>query len=60
MWYGNTYAFMGWEANSQTQVVSQIIKHNPVLVAMDANVSPDVLKAVIRHCNAANIASESH
>lgn len=43
----------------QTQVVSQITKHDPVLVAMDANVSPNVLKAVVLHCNAANITSES-
>jgi hypothetical protein len=25
---------------------------------MDANVSPDVLRAIIQHCNAANITSE--
>ena len=43
----------------QTQVVSQITKHDPALVAMDANVSSDVLKAVVQHCNAANITSES-
>lgn len=59
MWYGGTYVFIGREVNSQTQVVSQITKHDPALVAMDANVSPDVLKAVIKHCNAANITSES-
>jgi len=59
MWYDDTYVFIGREANSQTQVVSQITKHDPALVAMDANVSPDVLKAVIQHCNAANITSES-
>jgi len=39
----------------EVQVISQIIKHNPALVAMDANVSPDVLSAVIQHCNAENI-----
>jgi len=49
----------GWETNSQTQVISHINKHDPALVAMDANVSPDVLRAVIQHCNAANITSES-
>ncbi|KAI9512927.1 indigoidine synthase A-like protein [Russula earlei] len=38
-------------------VVSQIIKHEPVLVALDANVSSDVLKAVTQHCNTANITS---
>jgi len=43
----------------EVQVISQIIKHNPALVAMDANVSPDVLSAVIQHCNASNITSES-
>jgi hypothetical protein len=49
-----------WEANCYyAQVVSQIIKYDPAIVAMDANVSPDVLKAVIQHCNAANITSES-
>lgn len=59
MRYDDTYVFMGREVNSQTQVVSQITKHDPALVAMDANVSPDVLKAVIQHCNAGNITSES-
>ncbi len=49
----------GWETNSQTQVISHVNKHDPALVAMDANVSPDVLRAVIQHCNAANITSES-
>ena len=47
------------EANCYAQVVSQIIKYDPAIVAIDANVSPDVLKAVIQHCNAANITSES-
>jgi hypothetical protein len=47
-----------WEANYYAQVVSQIIKYDPAIVAMDANVSPDVLKAVIQHCNVANITSE--
>ncbi|KAI0307990.1 Indigoidine synthase A like protein-domain-containing protein [Multifurca ochricompacta] len=37
------------------EVVSHIIRHAPALVAMDANVSPDVLKAVVRHCNTANV-----
>jgi len=36
-------------------VVSQIIKYDPAIVAMDANVSPDVLSAVIQHCNEAKI-----
>jgi hypothetical protein len=49
----------GWEANYYAQVVSQIIKYDPAIVAMDANVSPDVLNTVIRHCNEANITSES-
>jgi hypothetical protein len=49
----------GWEANYYAQVVSQIIKYDPAIVAMDANVSPDVLGAVIQHCNAVNITSES-
>jgi hypothetical protein len=46
------------EANCYTQVVSQIIKYDPAIVAIDANVSPDVLKTVIQHCNVANITSE--
>ena len=41
------------------QVVSQIIKYDPAIVAMDANVSPDVLSTVIQHCNEAKITSES-
>ncbi len=41
------------------EVASQITRYDPAIVAMDANVSPDVLKAVIQHCNAANITSES-
>jgi hypothetical protein len=57
--YGSTYTCEGWNADAEAQVISQIIKHDPALVAMDANVSPDVLKAVIQHCNAANITSES-
>ncbi|KAF8482161.1 indigoidine synthase A-like protein [Russula ochroleuca] len=36
-------------------VISQIIKYDPAIVAMDANVSPDVLRTIIQHCNAANI-----
>jgi hypothetical protein len=59
MWYDETHVFIGREANSHTQVVSQITKHDPALVAMDANVSPDVLKAVIQHCNVAKVTSES-
>jgi hypothetical protein len=49
----------GWEANCYAQVVSQIIKYDPTIVAMDANVSPDVLSTVIQHCNEAKITSES-
>ena len=49
----------GWEANHHAQVVSQIIKYDPAIVAMDANVSPDVLSTVIQHCNEAKITSES-
>ena len=41
------------------QVVSQIIKYDPAIVAMDANVSPDVLSTMIQHCNGAKITSES-
>jgi hypothetical protein len=48
----------GWEINYHAQVVSQIIKYDPAIVAMDANVSPDVLSAVIQHCNAVKITSE--
>ena len=48
-----------WEANYYAQVVSQIIKYNPAIVAMDANVSPDVLSTVIQHCNESKIISES-
>ena len=48
----------GWEANYYAQVVSQIIKYDPAIVAMDANVSPDVLSAVIQHCNQAMVTSE--
>lgn len=47
-----------WEANYYVQVVSQLIKYEPTIVAMDANVSPDVLSTVIRHCNEAKITSE--
>ncbi|KAF8272906.1 indigoidine synthase A-like protein [Lactarius quietus] len=36
-------------------VISRVIEHEPTLVAMDANVSPDVLKALVQHCNANNI-----
>jgi hypothetical protein len=49
-----------WEANYYyVQVVSHIIKYDPAIVAMDANVSPDVLSTVIQHCNEAKITSES-
>ena len=47
------------EANYYAQVVSQIIKYDPAIVAMDANVSPEVLRTVIQHCNQANITSKS-
>jgi len=36
-------------------VVSRIVEHKPSLVAMDANVSPAMLKALVQHCNANNI-----
>jgi hypothetical protein len=49
----------GWDANCYAQVVSQIIRYDPAIVAMDANVSPDVLSTVIQHCNEAKITSES-
>jgi hypothetical protein len=50
---------MDGKADYYAQVVSQIIKYDPAIVAMDANVSPDVLSTVIQHCNEANITSES-
>ena len=48
------------ETNYYAQVISQIIKYDPAIVAMDANVSPEVLSMVIQHCNEANVTSESH
>ena len=48
----------GLETNYHAQIVSQIIRYDPAIVAMDANVSPDVLSAVIQHCNEAKITSE--
>ncbi|KAH9004257.1 indigoidine synthase A-like protein [Lactarius hatsudake] len=39
-------------------VISRVVKHDPALVAMDANVSPAVLKALVQHCNAKDIQSD--
>ncbi|KAI0274834.1 indigoidine synthase A-like protein [Gloeopeniophorella convolvens] len=36
-------------------VTSQIAQNNPTLVSMDANLSPEVLKALVQHCSVANI-----
>lgn len=36
-------------------VISRVVEHDPALVAMDANVSPAVLKALVQHCNANDI-----
>ena len=50
--------FKVWDADRRAQVVSRIVEHKPTLVAMDANVSPAVLKALVQHCNANDIQSE--
>ncbi|KAH9065965.1 indigoidine synthase A-like protein [Lactarius vividus] len=39
-------------------VISRVVEHDPALVAMDANVSPAVLKALVQHCNANDIQSD--
>ena len=47
-----------WGVDCRAQVISRVVEHGPTLVAMDANVSPAVLKALVQHCNANNIQSE--
>ena len=54
-----TYSsFKNCDVDRQTQVISRVVEYEPTLVAMDANVSPDVLKALVQHCNANDIQSE--
>ena len=47
-----------WDADCRAQVISRVVEHKPTFVAMDANVSPAVLRTLVQHCNANDIQSE--